>query len=248
MFRPRVVPVLLLRGAGLVKTVGFRDPRYVGDPINAVKIFDELFADELVLLDILATREGRSISAELVGSLGGSTPLAVGGGIRALEQIRAVLAAGAEKVVIGTHAVENPGFVREAATHFGSSTVMVCIDVKRSANGAPRVWSACATRESDWDPIVLARRMEAEGAGELIVQSIDRDGTRRGYDLELIRSISSAVEIPVIALGGAGELRHLREAHVDGHASAVAAGSLFVMHGRLRGVLINYPERSELPF
>jgi cyclase len=235
-----------LRGAGLVKTVGFRDPRYIGDPINAVKIFDELLADEIVLLDILATREGRSISAELIGRLGGGTPLAVGGGIRGLEQIRALLAAGAEKVVIGTHAIENPGFVREASAHFGSSTVVVCIDVKR--NGAPKVWTACGTRESEWDPIALARRMEAEGAGELIVQSIDRDGTRQGYDLELIRRISSAVEIPVIALGGAGELRHLREAHLDAHASAVAAGSLFVLSGRLRGVLINYPERSELPF
>jgi cyclase len=250
MFRPRVIPVLLLRREALVKTVRFGQPRYIGDPINAVKIFDGLVTDEIVVLDILATREKREVSLDFVRSVGAEAnmPFAVGGGIRTLRHVRAVLAAGAEKVVIGTQAVENPAFVHEASTHFGASTVVVCMDVKRTLLGDQRVVASGGRRMTAWDPVTFARLMEQQGAGELIVQSVDRDGTMDGYDIDLIRRVSASVGIPVIALGGAGTLGHLRDAYVNGYASAVAAGSLFVFHDRQQGVLINYPERSELPF
>jgi len=248
VFRPRVIPVLLLRDGALVKTVSFRDPRYIGDPVNAVRIFDELGADELVVLDILASRKRRSIPLDVVTAIAAEAnmPLTVGGGIHSVAQIRSLVAAGVEKVVIGTNAVDDPGFIEEAAGHFGSSSIVVCMDVRRSAFG--RTVVCRGGRPTRHDPIEFARTVEARGAGELIVQSVDRDGTMRGYDLKMLRSVSDAVGIPVVALGGAGGLQHFREAHLEGGASAVAAGSLFVLHGRLRGVLINYPERKELTF
>jgi cyclase len=250
MFRPRVIPVLLLRNEGLVKTIGFAKPKYIGDPINAVRIFNDLAADELVFLDIDATRERRRISADFVRRVGeeANMPFAVGGGLRSIADIREVLAAGAEKVVIGSHAVEDPSFVAEAARTFGSSTIVVCIDVKSSFFGGPRVATVNATKSSGLSPDEFARSMEQRGAGELIVQSVDRDGAMSGYDLELVRKVASAVTVPVVALGGAGKLDDLRRAHVEAHATGLAAGSLFVYQGPKRGVLINYPERSELPF
>jgi cyclase len=250
MFRPRVIPVLLLRNEGLVKTIGFAKPKYIGDPINAVRIFNDLAADELVFLDIDATRERRRISADFVRRVGeeANMPFAVGGGLRSIADIREVLAAGAEKVVIGSHAVEDPSFVAEAARTFGSSTIVVCIDVKSSFFGGPRVATVNATKSSGLSPEEFARSMEQRGAGELIVQSVDRDGAMSGYDLELVRKVASAVTVPVVALGGAGKLDDLRRAHVEAHATGLAAGSLFVYQGPKRGVLINYPERSELPF
>jgi len=248
MFRPRIIPVLLVKNGGLVKTTRFRDPRYVGDPINAVKIFNDFEADELILLDVDATREKRTISPDFVKSVGeeANMPFAAGGGIRTTRQIRDILAGGAEKVVIGAYAAENPAFVEEAAKHFGSSTIVVCIDVKRRMFGAPKVCTHNGRRNTSHDAVSYARTMQDAGAGEIIVQSVDRDGTLTGYDIELVRSVSRAVIIPVIALGGAGSASHLEDACVSGNASAVAAGSLFVFHGRHRGVLINYPEKSEL--
>ena len=248
MHRPRVIPVLLVRRGGLVKTCRFGEARYVGDVLNAVKIFNDLRADEIIVLDIDATREKRAISPRLVKDIGNEAnmPLAVGGGIRSLPQIRELLAMGTEKVVIGTKAIEDVEFVREASRHFGSSTIVACIDVRRSLLGAPRVCSRGMSLRLHDAPVALARRLEASGVGEIIVQSIDRDGTLSGYDLELIRSVSDAVSVPVVALGGAGSVHHLSKAYVEGHASAVAAGSLFVFHGRRQGVLINYPERAEL--
>lgn len=249
MHRPRVIPVLLLRHAALVKTERFANARYIGDAINAVKIFNDLRADELVLLDIDASREQRTISTDLIKSVGeeADMPFAAGGGIRSLRQVRDILAAGAEKVVIGSYAAENPKFVEEAATRFGSSTIVVCIDVKTDPRtGERRVWTMNSTRRTQYDAVEFARSMQSNGAGEIIVQAIDRDGTMKGYDIDLIRSISVAVEVPVVALGGAGTVQDFHDAHVTGLASALAAGSMFVFHGKKRGVLINYPRPSEL--
>lgn len=248
--RPRVIPVLLLRGRALVKTVHFGASRYIGDPINAVKIFSDLHADELVLLDIDATRESRSIPVELVRAVGSEAamPLAVGGGVRSIQGIRDLLSAGAEKIVLCTKAVEDPSFVRDASMTFGAPTIVVCLDVRKKRLRRPRVWSASATTSSRYVPVDFAKMMEDNGAGELIVQAVDRDGAMDGYDIDLLREISDAVSIPVIALGGAGKLDDLGRAHAEGRASALAAGSLFVHHGRHRGVLISYPTRSELPF
>jgi len=250
MFRPRVIPVLLLKNGGLVKSVGFKDHRYVGDPINAVRIFNELKADELSFLDIGATREDRLISLDFVRDVGeeAQMPFSVGGGIRTLEDIRTVIAAGAEKVVIGSEAARDPTFVSRAAEAFGSSTIVVCIDVKRSLFKGQRVWSVNATRPSNVTPLEFAQMSAENGAGEIIIQSITRDGTMEGYDCDLIRSVADAVEVPVIALGGAGSRKDLISAYKEGHANALGAGSIFVYKDRKRGVLINYPAKDELRF
>ena len=250
MFRPRVIPVLLLRNGGLVKTVGFDKARYIGDPINAVRIFNDLRADELVFLDILATRERRLISLDFVREVGeeANMPFAVGGGIRSLQDIRSILSEGAEKVVINTAAAENPDFIAEAADAFGSSTITVCIDVKKKLFGAAQTWIAAGTRATGYGPEEFARVAEDKGAGEIILQSITRDGTMEGYDLELLGRVSEAVSIPVVALGGAGGLDDLKSAYRETHASGLAAGSMFVFHGPKRGVLINYPDRAEMRF
>jgi len=250
MFRPRIIPVLLLRNEGLVKTRAFGKHRYIGDPINAVRIFNDLRADELVFLDILATRERRLVSLDFVRKVGeeANMPFAVGGGIRSIRDIRNLLSVGAEKVVINSYAVENPDFISEAASAFGSSTITVCMDVKKKWLGEPRVWTVSGTRSSGYRPEEFAQLAEEKGAGEIIVQSVARDGTMEGYDLELIRKISETVSIPVVALGGAGTLEHLRQAYVQGYTSGLAAGSMFVFHGPKRGVLINYPDRSEIQF
>jgi cyclase len=250
VFRPRVIPVLLLRNGGLVKTVGFDKQRYIGDPINAVRIFNDLRADELVFLDILATRERRLISLDFVREVGeeANMPFAVGGGIRSLQDIRSILSAGAEKVVINSFAAENPDFIAEAADAFGSSTITVCIDVKKKRFGAAQTWTAGGTRATGYGPEEFAGLAEDRGAGEIILQSITRDGTMEGYDLELLRRVSEAVSIPVVALGGAGGLDDLKSAYRETYASGLAAGSMFVFHGPKRGVLINYPDHAEMRF
>ena len=250
MFRPRLIPVLLLNGKTLVKSRRFQDYRYIGDPINAVRLFNDMKADELAFFDILATKENRSASLELVRSIGeeASMPFAVGGGIKSLEDVRDVIGAGAEKVVINTAAAENPDFIRQASGAFGASTIVVCMDVKKTSLGEDRVWTRNGGKPTRYSPADFAGLMEEKGAGEIVVQSIERDGMMDGYDIDLIQRISRAVSIPVIALGGAGNLQHMREAYLEGHASALAAGSMFVFQGPKCGVLINYPERAEIPF
>jgi imidazole glycerol-phosphate synthase subunit HisF len=248
MFRPRVIPVLLLKGEGLVKSKQFSNFRYIGDPINAVRIFNELKADELVFLDIEATKKGRCISLSSVQNIGeeANMPFAVGGGITSIEQIRAILSTGAEKVVLGTSAALRPDFVKEASETFGSSTIVVCVDVKKPLFGSQKIFCRNGETPISSEPVEFAKQMERLGAGELIVQSIDRDGMMNGYDLPLIAQISDAVTVPVVALGGAGTLEHLKQGSEIGRASALAAGSLFVFHGPKKGVLVNYPKASEL--
>ena len=250
MFRPRVITALLLDGEILVKSVRFKKFKYIGDPINAVRLFNDLRADELVFLDIRASREGRTIRPEFVRTAGeeAAMPIAVGGGISSIQHIRELLAAGAEKVVINTSAGRDPDFVRRAADEFGSSTIVVCMDVKKKWLGTERVWISNGTKALGYEPVDYARLMQEKGAGELIVQSIERDGMMNGYDIELLRSISAAVSIPVIAMGGAGTIDDLREAYQEGTATAVAAGSMFVYRDRRRGVLINYPQKEEISF
>lgn len=243
-----MIPVLLLRGEALVKSKAFKAHRYIGDPINAVKIFNDLRADELVFLDITASKEKKLISLEFVRDVGAEAnmPFAVGGGIRTLQHIQDIIAAGAEKAIINSYAVENPDFVKQASETFGSSTITVCLDVKKKLFSGLRTWTHSGTKVSSYSPVEFAQLMEDKGAGELIVQSIKRDGTMQGYDLDLIKEISEAVTIPVVALGGAGSLEHLKEAYQQAWATGLAAGSIFVFHGPKRGVLINYPQRSEI--
>ena len=247
MFTPRIIPVLLLKGRGLVKTVKFRDGTYIGDPINAVRLFNDLRADELVFLDITATREKRSPSFDVIADIGAEAnmPFAVGGGVKTLHDIQKITALGAERVVINSHALTSPEFIRDAADNFGSSTISVCMDVKKGLFGGVKVFSHSG-KSSRLDPVTFARLMEQQGAGELIVQSVDNDGVMLGYDTALVKSISEVVSIPVVALGGAGTMADVRSVCQEGFASAAGAGSLFVYQSTKRGVLINYPSRTSV--
>jgi cyclase len=233
-----------------VKSVNFKNFNYIGDPINAVKIFNDLKADELVFLDILASKENRLISLDFVKDVGeeANMPFAVGGGIKSIDDIREIISAGAEKVIINTRAAESPAFIKEASDAFGSSTIVVCIDVKKKFLGGSKTWILSGTKATKYSPVEFAKLMEENGCGEIIIQSIEQDGKMDGYDLDLIKSISEAVKIPVVALGGAGNLNDLKRAYSEGYANGLAAGSIFVYHGTQKGVLINYPEKEELVY
>lgn len=248
MLRTRVIPCLLLRGRGLVKTVRFQAPRYLGDPINVVKIFNDKEVDELVFLDITATAEGRAPAFKYIAEIASECfmPLGYGGGIRTLDDVRTLLSLGVEKVIVNSHAVRNPDFVRAAADFAGSQSVVVSIDVKQGAFGRYSVFTHAGQKSTGLDPVTVAVAMEEAGAGELLLTSVDRDGTMQGYDLELIRRVAGSVGIPVVACGGAGKVEHLVQAVRAGGASAAAAGSLFVFQGPHRAVLISYPSPDEL--
>jgi cyclase len=247
VFRPRVIPVLLLKGQGLVKTIRFDKQRYIGDPINAVRIFNDLEVDELVFLDISASKENRTISTEIVKQIGDEAfmPFAVGGGIKTTADALALSNAGAEKIILNTAFVKTPELVSNLAALIGNQSVVVSIDVKKNWLGKYQTFISGGTEKTNETPLDLARKAEKLGAGEILINSIDRDGMMQGYDLELIQQITSAVNIPVVACGGAGKLHHLREA-TDKGAHAVAAGSMFVYHGARNAVLVNYPEKKEL--
>ena len=248
MFRPRVIPCLLLKNTGLVKTVKFKEPRYIGDPINAVRIFNAKETDELIFLDINATKEKRKISLELLAKIADEAymPFSAGGGINSLDDIKNLINIGVEKVVINSFAIENPTFIKSAADTFGSSTIIISIDVKKKMFGGYEVYSHGGSKSTGSDPVKFAVICAEQGAGEIIITSIDRDGMMEGYDIDLIKNVSSAVDIPVIASGGAGKLADLTLAYYKGNASAVSAGSMFVYHGPRRAVLINYPSNEEL--
>jgi cyclase len=248
VLRTRVIPCLLLKGAGLVKTVRFRDPVYVGDPINAIRIFNDKEVDELMLLDIRASQERRPPPFKLIGEVASECfmPLAYGGGIASLEHARQLLAIGVEKIVLNTTALTQPELVEQLAREFGSQAVVVSIDAKRKLLGGYEVYASSAARGTGLAPVALARQMEQRGAGEILITSIDRDGTQQGYDLKLIREVADAVSVPVVACGGAGQVSDFAAAVAEGGASAVAAGSMFVFHGRHRAVLISYPTADEL--
>lgn len=248
MLRTRVIPCLLLRGNGLVKTVQFKNPRYVGDPINAIKIFNDKEVDELVLLDISASREGREPPFSVIEEVASECfmPLAYGGGIRTVEQARKILKLGVEKVIFNTTAWKDPSVLRDASNEFGAQAVVVSIDVRRKIFGRYEVVTSAGSESTGTDPVAYAKRMEEAGAGEILLTSIDRDGTMKGYDNDLLSKVSAAVGVPVVACGGAGTIDHFAEAVKVGGASAVAAGSMFVFHGPHRAVLITYPSQQQL--
>ena len=243
----RVIPVLLLADHGLVKTTRFRRPVYVGDPINTVRILNEKEVDEIVLLDVAATPARRGPDLARVREIAGECfmPLAYGGGVRTLGDVADLIACGVEKVAVNSRAREDAGFLREAARRFGSSTLIASIDVGTRLWGRRTVRSHGGRRDTGRDPVEVAREAEDAGAGEILLTSVDRDGTGRGYDTDLVRSVADAVSVPVVACGGAGSLADLHAAFAA-HASAAAAGSLFVFQGPHRAVLISYPTRDEL--
>jgi len=247
MFRPRVIPVLLLKGLGLVKTIKFKNPTYIGDPMNAVKIFNDLEADELAFVDITATKENRIASLNLINRIVEEAfmPISVGGGICTLQHVKDIIGAGAEKVIINSASVTNRRLISEAAELIGSQSVTVSIDVKKNIFGKKKVYTHNGTKNTGYSAVEHAVLIEKAGAGEIIINSIDHEGTGLGYDLELIREISDSVSIPVVALGGASGIIDFKKA-VKAGAHAVAAGSAFVYHGPRKGILINYPSKEEL--
>ena len=230
MFRPRIIPVLLLNNNSLVKSVRFKNYNYIGDPMNAVKLFNEFKADELVFLDIKASQQNRLISLDLVRAVGeeANMPFAVGGGIRSLKDIQEVTSNGAEKVILSSQAIKKPEFIKQASETFGSSTIVVCIDVKKSFKNN-KVFINNGKSNTKIDPLEMALLAESQGAGEIIIQSIDRDGLMAGYDIALIKMISEKVSIPVVALGGAGDFEHIKECYKTTYSNAMAGGSfLFI--------------------
>jgi cyclase len=248
MLRTRVIPTLLLRNESLVKTVGFGKFTYVGDPANTVRIFNELEVDELLFLDITASRENRSPNLKVLSDIANECfmPLGYGGGIKSLDQTKAIFDIGFEKVVVNTYAVENPALIGEIAAHFGSQAVVASIDVKRGLFGSQTVRTLGGKRNTRFDPVVWATEVEKSGAGEILLTSIDREGTWEGFDLELVKRVTDAVSIPVIAHGGAGTVEHIEQVVKQANASAIALGSMVVFQKKGMGVLVHFPDRELL--
>lgn len=242
------MPCLLLSDGALVKTIRFGRRLYIGDPVNTINIFNRLEVDELVLLDIDATPKRHPPDFDLVAEVASecSAPLSYGGGIRSVEDAQRVLSIGAEKIVINSHAAEDPTLITRIAERFGSQAVIASIDAKRALLGGYRVCVEGGRRALHIEPALYAQQAAAAGAGEILLTSIDRDGTMQGYDIALISLVTAAVRVPVIACGGAGRRSHLADPIKQGGASAVAAGSIFVFQGPERGVLINFPSRAQL--
>src|SRR5215467_3378500 len=248
MLRHRIIPCLLLKDKGLVKTVKFKNPTYVGDPINAVRIFNDKEVDELLFLDITASLEGRRPPFKVISAIASECfmPLGYGGGIQSLEDIKPLFSSGVKKACKNTGAVKNPSLVKSASDTFGSQSIVFSIDVKKNFLRKNVVHTHSGKRNTGLDPVEYAQRVEKMGAGEIFLNCIDRDGTMQGYDVEFIRKVTDAVTIPVVACGGAGKLEDVNEVLDKGAASAAAAGSLFVFHGKHRAVLISYPSKQEL--
>jgi len=243
----RVIPCLLLKGAGLVKTIRFKDPKYVGDPINAVKIFNEKEVDELIFLDITRSRDQKEPPFAAIEDIASECfmPVAYGGGVASVEQAVRIIALGIEKIVLNSAALRTPDLVTRLSDRIGASSTVVGIDVKKDLFGRYRVYDHVRQKTTDLSPAEQAARMASAGAGEIFLNDVMRDGTGAGFDLDLVRSVTSAVGVPVIACGGAGSLEDFRLAAAAG-ASAVAAGSLFVYMGKHRAVMINCPSYAVL--
>ena len=242
------MPCLLLEDHNLVKTIKFKNTNYIGDPINVAKIYNEKEVDELIILDIKASTENKEPSYEIIRDIASECfmPLTYGGGIKNIENIKKIFSLGVEKIIINTHAVENPFFVKEISNLFGSQSIVISLDVKKTAFDKYEIFSYGGRKPSGIDPLLFAIEMERMGAGELFLNSIDRDGTMEGYDIPLIKKITGSITIPLIACGGAGKIDDFADAVKIGGASAVASGSMVVYQGRNRSVLINFPSPEEL--
>lgn len=245
--RPRVIPVMLLKEGGLVKSVKFKNHYYIGDPINAVRVFNEKEVDELIVLDIDAAGRRSGPDFAMVRDIAEECfmPLGYGGGITTLAQARQLISIGVEKIILGAAAARDINLVREISGDLGSQSVVVCVDVAKKADKVYEVKLGKMSNIMNLKPIAFCRLAEQYGAGEIILQSVDRDGTYEGYDLEIIREAADSLSVPLIACGGAGNIEHFREALKVG-AAGVAAGSLFVYYGKSRGVLINYLHSDEV--
>lgn len=248
MLRPRIIPCLLVKNGGLVKTVQFGSPKYVGDPINAVRIFNEKEVDELTVLDIDATAEGREPNYRMIADLAAECrmPLCYGGGVKTPEQLERIIGLGVEKVAVSAAAVREPDLIAQAAERVGNQSVVVVMDVKPARSlGCYEVFTHNGTIKTGLDPVTFAHRVQALGAGEVVLNAISRDGEMNGYDLELVSQIRRAISVPMTILGGAGSLADIQTLIRQFGIIGAAAGSLFVFKGKYRAVLINYPQRAE---
>ena len=247
MGRIRIIPVLLLDKGGLYKTVNFKNPVYIGDPINSVKIFNEKEADELLLLDYRASIEKRGPNFAKIAEIAGEAfmPMAYGGGIRTLDEAKQVFDSGFEKVVLNSILFDNLSLVQKIGATYGAQAVVGCIDFKQNLFGGKRVYGLSGSKKSSYTPLQWAKKLEDSGVGEIMINSIEKDGTWGGYSLDVISEVSHSVKIPVIACGGAGSSDDLKAA-VKAGASAVAAGSLFVFQKKGMGVLISFPSALQI--
>lgn len=245
MLATRLMPCLLMSNGALVKTVRFKEGSYVGDPVNAVRIFNQKEVDELILLDIQATTQDRGIDYDTLEKVVSECfmPICYGGGVRSIEDMRRLYALGIEKVSLGAAAFEIPGLVQSASLEFGAQAVVVTLDVKKGMLGKATVRTHNGTRDTKVTPLDAAREFEKQGAGEILINAIDRDGTWSGFDLKLIEAVSHGVTVPVVVTGGAGSMQDIKAAVKDAGASAVAIGSMAVFQGKDLGVLIKFPSR-----
>jgi len=250
MLQTRLIPTLLLKDDVLVKTIKFKSPNYIGDPVNTCRIFNELEVDELTFIDIRSSLDNKSPNFKVLKEISSECfmPLSYGGGVNDLNQIEKILKIGFEKVILNTAALLNPKLISDASNIFGSQAIVVAIDSKKNIFGKHQVFAKSGKVKFNIDPISFAKKVEDLGAGELIYTSIDREGTWSGYEIPIIKKITDQVSIPVIANGGAGTITHLNEAIELGGASAIALGSMVVYQRKGMGVLINFPDRNKLNF
>jgi cyclase len=247
MLRPRIIPCLLVKDKGLVKTVKFKEPKYVGDPINAVRIFNEKEVDELMVLDIDASAENREPDYKMIENLASECrmPLCYGGGVKTVEQAQRIFSLGVEKIALSSAAVENISIVKQIAEVVGVQSVIVVIDVKKKVFGGYEVVIYNGSKKTGKDPVKYAKELQEAGAGELVINSIDNDGVMKGFDFEIIDKIRQAITIPMTVLGGAGSLEDIGAVINKYKVVGVSAGSLFVFKGIYKAVLINYPSKQE---
>jgi cyclase len=247
MLRPRIIPCLLVKNKGLVKTVKFKDGKYLGDPINAVRIFNEKEADELMVIDIDATYNNNEPDYKMIENLASECrmPLCYGGGIKTLEQAQRIFSLGVEKIAVSSAAIQNPSIVSDIASKVGSQSVVVVLDVKKKMFGGYDMYTHNGKKSININPIDFAIKMEQEGAGEIVINSIDNDGVMKGYDLDLIDKVRNSISLPLTVLGGAGDLEDIGGLIQKYGIIGAAAGSLFVFKGKYKAVLINYPNWEE---
>ncbi len=250
MLRPRIIPTLLVHQGGLVKTVEFKNPKYVGDPINAVKIFNEKEADELMVLDLDATVNGVEPNYRLISNLAAECrmPLCYGGGIRTVDQAERIIGLGVEKVALSAAAIENPALISEIALTIGRQSVVVVLDVRKKTGLFSKGYEVCShngRRAVKADPVALARLMQEAGAGEVIINSVERDGQMKGYDLPLAREMRKALHVPLTVLGGVGSSGDIEALFAACGVVGAAVGSFFVFKGPYRAVLISYPDAQQ---
>jgi cyclase len=247
MLRPRIIPCLLVKNKGLVKTVNFKSPKYLGDPINAVRIFNEKQVDELIILDIDATLENRGPDFKIIEYWASQCrmPLCYGGGIKTLEEAKTIFGLGVEKVALSSAAIINPTLVTKIADKVGSQSVIVVIDVKKKKNNSYEIFTHNSEIATGLNPVTFVKQMQDYGVGEIVINSIDNDGVMKGYDFNLIDQIRNAISVPITVLGGAGKLNDIVELINRYKIIGASAGSLFVFKGIYKAVLINYPSPLE---